>query len=222
MIFGQIADGKNRRLYTLLEHALRRQTPPVIIGITGAGGAGKTTLATNIARWLGESCLNVDLDDYLISRDERGRLELTGYHPAANRLKLAREHIEQLRRGQAIDKPTYNHEQGTVESTANVAPREVMIFEGVTTLYPELNDLYSIAIFIDAKEETQIKSRIERDVKTRGYTLDEALTLFETLRPLYSKYIEPTKAHAHLVGIVSPDYIFHPTHTDNKLFGEHE
>lgn len=84
-----------------------------------------------------------------------------------------------------------------------------MIFEGVTTLYDELDDMYDFSIFLDAMEETQIKSRIKRDVNLRGYTIDEALSLYKNLKPHYLKHIAPTKQKATLVGEVSTDYVIH-------------
>ena len=57
-----------------------------------------------------------------------------------------------------------------------------------------------------------------RDVNKRGYTLDEALTLFESLKPAYSQFIDPTRTHANVVGVVGPDYIFHPEYIDPHVF----
>ena len=68
-----------------------------------------------------------------------------------------------------------------------------------------------------ALEATQIQSRIERDVKQRGYTHKEAMALFESLKPHYAKYIEPTKKFASVVVEVSTDYVVHPTHLDDCL-----
>jgi phosphoribulokinase len=156
-----------------------------------------------------ENSLAIDLDDYLVSRSERGRLGLTGYQPGANKLDLAREHIQALKTGKTIEKPVYNHTTGDNSNIEVVHARPLLIFEGVTTLYPQLDDLYSISIFLDALEETQIKSRIERDVNKRGYSLDEALALYENLKPHYQKHIEPTKEKATIIAEVGPDYVIH-------------
>ncbi len=78
----------------------------------------------------------------------------------------------------------------------------------------ELNDL---SFFLDAQEETQIKSRIERDVKKRGYTIEEALALFYTLKPEYERFIAPTKNAASIIFNVEPDYIMHPIHINPKF-----
>jgi uridine kinase len=77
-----------------------------------------------------------------------------------------------------------------------------------------LND---ISFFLDALEETQIKSRIERDVKKRGYTLEEALALFHNVKPDYERFIAPTKNSASVIFQVGPDYIMHPIQIHPKF-----
>ena len=69
-----------------------------------------------------------------------------------------------------------------------VKPNPIIIAEGVTTLYPELRELYDLTFFLDAPDETQIKSRITRDVNERGYTLEQALALFEAIKIYLTKY----------------------------------
>lgn len=180
------------------------------IGITGAGGAGKSTLAINLMNYFGrDNSVAIDLDDYLISRSERGRLGLTGYQPGANKLSLARQQILALKSGNSIQKPIYDHATGNNIEIELVEPRSLLIFEGITTLYPELDDLYDLSIFLNALEETQIQSRIMRDVNKRGYSLEEALALHENLKPHYQKYIEPTKSKATIIGEVGIDYVIH-------------
>lgn len=208
----QIPDQKNERFFKLIAERLK-YLEQTCIGITGAGGAGKSTLAINLMNYFGrENSVAIDLDDYLISRSERGRLGLTGYQPGANNLSLARQHILSLRSGKFIQKPIYDHATGNNTEVELVEPRPLLIFEGVTTLYQELDDLYDLSIFLDALEETQIKSRIERDVNKRGYSLDEALALYENLKPHYQKYIEPTKDKATIIGEVGTDYVIHRKH----------
>ena len=215
-----IPDAKNKEAFGIVENAVRKlkKESPLVIGITGAGGAGKTTFGNNLVRYYGEkNCVSIDLDDYLISRDERGKLELTGYDPRANKLSDERRDIEDLICRKTISKPRYDHSTGKILQNETITPRELVIIEGVTTLYEELRELNDISFFMDAMEETQIKSRIERDVKTRGYTYEEAMILFETLKPSYKRFIEPTKKFASVIVRVSPDYVMHPLHISKKL-----
>jgi uridine kinase len=103
---GVVPDEKNREVFDLVKSAVYKQesSRPFLMGITGAGGAGKTTFAHNLVRFYGAgNCVSIDLDDYLISREERGKMEISGYHPQANLLSLARQHIDDLRAKRRAD-----------------------------------------------------------------------------------------------------------------------
>jgi phosphoribulokinase len=208
----QYPDKKNSRAFEILDEIPRKHRK-LLLGITGAGGAGKTTFANNIIKYVGnEQSCSIDLDDYLLSREERGKLEVTGYNPRANKLYLAREHLERLLSGKSVDKPRYDHSTGKVLENEIIAPKDLIVVEGVTTLYPELRELFPRSFYLDALKETQIKSRIERDVKQRGYSLDEALALYEAVQPDFKRFIEPTKRFASVIFQVDTDYIMHPIH----------
>ena len=215
-----VPDPKNKEAFDIVRFTVEKYKTnmPYVIGITGAGGAGKTTFGKHIEKYYGsENCISIDLDDYLISREMRGKLEISGYNPKANKLFAARKNIEDLKIGKAIQKPIYNHSTGQVLPDETVRPRELIIIEGVTTLYPELVELTDLSFFLDAQEKTQIKSRIKRDVTERGYTLEEALTLFHALKPDYERFIAPTKDRALIIFSVGPDYTMHPIYIDPKF-----
>jgi phosphoribulokinase len=216
-----LPDPKNQKAFDIVQYAIDKykSDAPFVIGVTGAGGAGKTTFGNNIVAYYGvDNCLSIDLDDYLISRELRGKLGVTGYDPRANKLCEARKNIEELCARKPTSKPRYDHSTGNILSNETVSPKDLIIIEGVTTLYPELVELIDISFFLDALEETQIKSRIERDVNKRGYTHEEALTLFKSVQPDYARFIEPTKKSASVVFKVGTDYIMHPIHID-EMFG---
>jgi len=215
-----IPDFKNKKAFDLISQAVEKYktAQAYVIGITGAGGAGKTTFGKNIEQYYGsERCVSIDLDDYLLCREMRGKLEISGYNPRANKLFLARQNIEDLKAGKAIQKPVYNHSTGQVLPNETVTPKELIIIEGVTTLYPELAELNDISFFLDAQEETQIQSRIKRDVNERGYSLEEALPLFHAIKPDYELFIAPTKVKASIIFSVGPDYIMHLIHINPKF-----
>lgn len=215
-----VPDLKNQEAFDIVRILVEnlKTGKPFVIGITGAGGAGKTTFGKNIEKYYGSAnCVSIDLDDYLISREMRGKLEISGYHPKANKLFLARKNITDIKNKKQISKPRYDHSAGQFLEDEIVEPRELIIVEGISTLYPELAELNDLSFFLNASEETQIRSRVERDVKTRGYTLEEALTLYEVLKPEYKKWIAPTMAKASVVFEVNADYILRPVHVDEKL-----
>ncbi len=98
-----------------------------------------------------------------------------------------------------------------------ITPKKVIVVEGVTTLYPELKELYDVSFFLDAPDETQIKSRITRDVKERGYTLEQALALFKAVQPDYKLFVEPTKLVSDIIVQVSPEYVMTLTHLAERF-----
>ncbi len=215
-----IPDVKNKGAFEILESAVKKykSDKPLVVGITGSGGAGKTTFGKNIVIYYGsENCVSIDLDDYLIPRETRGKLGITGYHPKANKLFEARSNIIELISRKSILKPCYDHSTGKVLSNETISPREIIVIEGVTPLYPELVELNNISFFLYANEETQIQSRIERDVKERNYSLEEALILYESLKPDYKKLIEPTKQLVDVIFEVGIDYVMHPIHINPKF-----
>lgn len=216
-----IPDAKNEQVYILVRKLLDSYfvgDGKKLFGISGAGGAGKTTFASNLIKFFGaENSIAIDLDDYLISREERSKLEITGYNPRANKLALAREHLIALKSNKTVKKPIYDHSTGKVLPDGEVKPKNIILVEGVTTLYPELRELYDLSLFLDASDETQIKSRITRDVAERGYTLEEALDLFKAIKPDYQRFVEPTKKFADIVLSINTHYIMTPTHVDSRF-----
>lgn len=216
-----VPDLKNKEAFDILEKIIAAKKIcgiPFVIGITGVGGAGKTTFGNNISDFYGsENCISIDLDDYLLSRVEREKLGKTGYDPEANKLKRARENIRDLVNKKPVIKPRYDHSTGKVIGDEEIQPRELIIIEGVTTLYEELRSANDVSFFLNASEETQIQSRIERDVKRRGYTIEQAMELFEVLKPLYARLIAPTMDYASIVFDVGMDYVMHPVKVKDSL-----
>jgi phosphoribulokinase len=219
-VYGKINDEKNSSIFQHVEHILQKYDigKPLLLGVAGAGGAGKTTFERNLCHFIRPAhAIAIDLDDYLFPREYRAKLEVTGYNPVANKIDLAHQNIEDLKQGKDIVKPCYDHRTGKLLPDETVQPTKVIIVEGVTTLYPELRELPDCSFFLDAPDETQIKSRITRDVKERGYTLEEALALFTAVQPDYKRFVEPTKAFADVVCHVSTDYVMTITNLSDRV-----
>ncbi len=150
---------------------------PVVIGVTGGSGSGKTTVSRAVFNQLaGHSLMILQQDSYYNNQDEmtmEERRAVNYDHPLAFDTDLLAEHLEKLRRYEAIEKPVYDYEQFTRSSeTIHQEPRDVIILEGILILDDKrLRDLMDIKVFVDTDDDIRIIRRIERDVKERGRTL---------------------------------------------------
>ncbi|MDP4012502.1 MAG: hypothetical protein Q8R00_02755 [Candidatus Nanoarchaeia archaeon] len=210
----RVPDQKNAHVYRLIENIFYnfyQGDMPYFIGISGPGGAGKTFFAENITKFFGgKNCTQIHLDDYMMAREERRKFGYTGENPNANNMDLARSNLLDLRSNRSTKKPIYNHADGTVLQDEEIIPNKIIVVEGLSTFFPELRELYNLSFFLDASEKVQIKSKVERDVKERGYTLEKALELFANIQPQYKEFIEPTKEFANVICGVDINYIMTP------------
>src|SRR5919201_261720 len=111
----------------------QRTQRPTILGVMGDSGSGKATLSGGVVRLLGaERVTDLCLDDYhKYDRAERSRRAITAIHPDCNNLELMRQHLELLRRGEAVYKPVYDHRTGTFGEPEFLSPREIVIAHGL-------------------------------------------------------------------------------------------
>ena len=111
-------------------------------------------------------------------------------------------HLDQLRKGEAIDCPVYDFTQhNRSDKTIRIVPRKVIIVEGILIFEnKELRDLMDIRIFVDTDADVRLCRRILRDVEERGRSLESVLTQYQaTVKPMHEKYVEPSKKYADLV-----------------------
>ncbi|GAK46966.1 uridine kinase [Secundilactobacillus oryzae JCM 18671] len=179
---------------------------PVVIGVTGGSGSGKTTVSRAVFNQLaGHSLMILQQDSYYNNQDEmtmEERRAVNYDHPLAFDTDLLAEHLEKLRRYEAIEKPVYDYEQFTRSSeTIHQEPRDVIILEGILILDDKrLRDLMDIKVFVDTDDDIRIIRRIERDVKERGRTLDSVIQQYlATVKPMYHQFVEPTKRYADII-----------------------
>lgn len=180
--------------------------PPVVIGIAGGSGSGKTTVLERIVRACGSERIAVlDHDAYYrdlshLPPDERARFNFD--HPDALETELMREHLDQLLLDNPIEKPVYDFTSHTrADETETVEPRPVIIIEGILVLAePLLLERMDIKIFVDAADDIRLMRRIRRDLQERGRSIESVLQQYErTVRPMHLEFVEPSKRKADII-----------------------
>ncbi|ACL23572.1 nucleoside/nucleotide kinase family protein [Chloroflexus aggregans] len=175
---------------------------PLMLGLIGASGAGKTTLTRGIIRLLGaQGVTPISLDDYLrYSRAERAALGLTDADPAATDLERMAADLAALRRCQTINKPVYDHVAGAPRGSERVAPTGLVIAYGALTLTPPVQaELFDLTVYLDPHPDLYRRWREERDVKQRGYTLAEVQAAWPARERDIQRYITPQRPLADVV-----------------------
>ena len=177
----------------------------LVIGIAGGTGSGKTTLMNNLIQRFGDVVTVLSHDNYYRRLDHltyEERTKINYDEPAALETDLMSRHLDELRRGNAIDCPIYDFTQHNRSAdTMRIIPRQVIIVEGILIFEnKELRDLMDIKIFVDTDADIRICRRIKRDVNKRGRSLESVITQYQqTVKPMHEKYVEPSKKYADIV-----------------------
>ncbi len=179
---------------------------PIIIGVTGGSGSGKTSVSRAIlANFPDAKIAMIEHDSYYkdqahLTFDERIK---TNYdHPLAFDTDLMIEQLNELLFGRPVDIPVYNYSQHTrSKEVFRQEPQEVFIVEGILVLEDKrLRDLMDIKIFVDTDDDVRIIRRIKRDLLERGRTLDSVINQYlGVVKPMYHQFIEPSKRYADIV-----------------------
>jgi len=174
------------------------ESPSLVIGITGASGSGKSWLSRHIVSQLGESNASIlEMDWYYrdLSHLEIEQASRTDFdNPAAIELDLLAEHLDQLKRGEAIEAPIYQFSSfSRLPGTRRVEPTPILIVEGLFILQHEpLRQRMQRSIFIDAPADLRLLRRIRRDMSERRYTLERILDFWQRAQmPSYHGFVEP-------------------------------
>lgn len=178
----------------------------LIIGIAGGTGSGKTTVVDKIRESLPEGAVAVvPLDSYYNDQSDmplEERKKTNFDHPDAFDWQLLAHQLSQLRAGHAVDQPTYSYLTCTrLEETVRVEPREVIIVEGIMTLYDKaLREQCDLKIFVDELPDERLLRVIERDIAERGHPLEMLIDKYRrVLKPMHDEFIEPTKLYADII-----------------------
>ncbi len=179
---------------------------PVIIGVAGGTGSGKTTVAKEIFRQFPkQSIVLIEQDAYYKDQRDKKFEErvLTNYdHPLAFDNDLLYQHLLQLVKGQAVQMPTYDYAAHTRSNEViEIKPKDVIIVEGILILEDKrLRELMDIKLFVDTDADIRIIRRLLRDIKDRGRTIESVVSQYtNVVRPMHLQFIEPTKRYADII-----------------------
>ena len=182
------------------------QNRPIIIGVTGGSGGGKTSVSRAIlANFPNEKIAMIEHDSYYKDQSHltfEERIKTNYDHPFAFDTDLMIAQINELLAGRPVDIPTYDYAEHTRSSkTYRQEPQDVFIVEGILVLEDKrLRDLMDIKIFVDTDADVRILRRILRDVKERGRSLDSVISQYlNTVKPMHQQFVQPSRQYADIV-----------------------
>ena len=179
---------------------------PLVIGIAGGSGSGKTTVAQEILQRVGPDRIAfLQHDSYykdLSGLPPTQRAEVNFDHPNSLETELLIEHIATLREGKLVEVPIYDfstHSRTT--RTFMVQPRRVILVEGILIFAERaLREMFDVKIFVDTDSDLRLIRRLERDIAERGRTAQTVIKQYQTtVRPMHLEFVEPSKRYADVI-----------------------
>jgi uridine kinase len=179
---------------------------PIIIGVAGGTGSGKTTVANEILRRVGaEHIAYIPHDAYYrdlseLPPHERGRVNFD--HPDSLETALLVEHLKTLRAGKAVEIPVYDFTNHTrTQRTRRVEPAPVVLVEGILVFAePELRQVFDVKLYVDTDADVRFIRRLQRDIKERGRSVESVCEQYlSTVRPMHLEFVEPSKRYANVI-----------------------
>jgi uridine kinase len=179
---------------------------PIVIGVAGGSGSGKTTIVKKLQELTPTvSMLVFQLDHYyrdLAHLEPVERDHVNFDHPDSLEMELVASHIAELAQGRGIDRPTYEFASHTRSSkVVRLEPKDVVLVDGIFALYsPEVRKHLTCGIFVDVGDDVRFIRRLKRDVSERGRTNEGVITQYlTTVKPMHDQFVAPTKRLADLV-----------------------
>jgi phosphoribulokinase len=175
---------------------------PIFVAIGGDSGSGKSTLTAGFYRIFPKSRItSLCLDDYhSLDRRERGLVGITGLNPRATDFALMENQLLALKQGQTINKPLYDHSNGTFGAREELRASDVVIVQGLHPfLVSGIRGLFDLKVWLDPEEDLKHRWKLQRDVAKRGYTEEAVRKEIELRRPDVEKYIAPQVRDADLI-----------------------
>ena len=179
---------------------------PLIIGVAGGTGSGKTTVSRVIRRRVGiERIAYLQHDSYYkdlshLSQKERDQVNFD--HPDSLDSALLVDHLQQLLAGHTVQIPNYDFASHTrMSTTTSVQSKSVILVEGILIFVePALRDLFDMKIFVDTEGDVRFIRRLSRDIKQRGRNMESVIQQWlSTVKPMHEKFVEPSKHWADII-----------------------
>ena len=178
---------------------------PILVGIAGGTGSGKTTVARRILGAFDEDVICLDMDSYYcdlshLDSDERRNVNFD--HPDAFDVDLFTAHLKQLSEGQTVEKPVYSFAESVrTGQTITVEAAPIILVEGILVLAdPSVRALLDAKIFVDADDDIRFIRRLQRDVAERERSLNSVIEQYtSTVRPMHYSFVEPSKRYADVI-----------------------
>ncbi|AGY92316.1 hypothetical protein SPICUR_06760 [Spiribacter curvatus] len=179
---------------------------PIIIGVAGDSGSGKSTYTQGIEWLLGpERVSQISLDGY--HAEDRATRRITGrtpLDPDANHLEQAVSHIKRLRAGEAVEVPIYDHESGAFRAPRLHTPTPIVVVEGLHTLYPAFRPLLDFSVYVDTDAAVKHDWKQRRDTRERGYAQSDAAAEIERRANQYEQWIARQQDVADVILRIHP------------------
>ena len=179
---------------------------PLVIGVAGGSGSGKTTVVRRIVESLGDNQVTVlEHDRYYRDRNDlrlEERAALNYDHPDSLETDLLVDHLHELRAGRPVEAPVYDFARHARKPiTLPALPRKAIIVEGILIFSDAaLRALMDVKVFVDADDDTRFIRRLQRDIADRGRTVGSVIDQYlGTVKPMHLEFVEPSKRYADII-----------------------
>lgn len=179
---------------------------PLIIGVAGGSGSGKTTVVNYLCEYFGsENILLLEHDAYyrdLAHLSFEERIKFNFDHPSSLETELLIRHLTALMEGYGVEIPVYDFAAHTRKNeTIPVKPTQVVLIDGILIFSePELLKLMDVKIFVDTDDDIRLLRRLKRDITTRGRSVESVMEQYEKfVRPMHLEFVEPSKRYADVI-----------------------
>ena len=179
---------------------------PIVIGVAGGSGSGKTTVVRKIVEALDDARVSViEHDRYYRDRNDlrlEERAALNYDHPDSLETDLLVRHVNELRAGRSVEAPVYDFARhARKDETETITPRRALIVEGILIYTdPALRKLMDVKVYVDTDDDTRFIRRLRRDISERGRTVESVIEQYMgTVKPMHLEFVEPSKRYADII-----------------------